>query len=147
MNSRSYLKLIPKTSINRYISKYYAINTPINDELPADWHPYCWYSEKQNEYIELMDNYFLKDVGIIYGTIPFTKEKVYIATYPRAVVDILYMYLQNGLDINKFGRNIANEFLTESEKQEMFSMLIEFNKHIDILDYIKSEFPKEYLKV
>lgn len=140
-----YLKVIPKTSIDNYISKYYALNTRINSNLPADWHSDCWYSNKRNENIELTHNYFLKSRGIIYTSIPFSKDKVYIATYPRAIVDIIYTYLEKGLNINKFCRNIADEFLTDEEKEEMFYMLLEFNKHINILEYIKNQFPKEYL--
>lgn len=147
MSELKYLKKIPKTSINKYVSKYYALNTPIGDKLPADWHPYCWFTDEYGEEIELMDNWSLGESGILYKKIPFSKTPVYIASYPRAVVDILFMYHTNGLDICKFGKNLANEFLTSDEKKEMFVLLIKMNKNIDISEYIKNEFPKGYYEM
>ena len=51
------------------------------------------------------------------------------------------------MDINKFGRDLKNEFLTEEEQKEMFDLLMEFNKHINIESYIKNQFPVEYYKM
>lgn len=147
MYKYQFIKKIPKTTMNRYISKYYALNSEIDGKLPADWHPYCWECETNDEYIDLMDNYFLGEKGILFTKIKFSDSPVYIATFPRAVVDILYDLIKNNMDINNFGRDLKKEFLTEEEQKEMFDLLIEFNNHINIESYIKNQFPVEYYKM
>ena len=43
-----YLKKIGNTSIDNYISGYYALNLPDKDGIIADWHPrQYWYSLKK----------------------------------------------------------------------------------------------------
>ena len=138
-----YLKKIPETSKELYISGYEALNTPDSSGVPADWHPRLyWYSEVEGEYIKLYSNPILGDEGIEERSLIYAKEKVFIATHVRAMADLVF-HTEN-LDILT---GFVNDYaFDEKQKEEVFNMLMLINKHKNIDNFIKYEMPKQYLR-
>jgi len=138
------IRKIPKTSFENYISGYYALNTPDKNGMTADWHSYYyWRTENNSNDIELFKNNFvLENDGIEYRKIIWSDEKVYIATFARAIADLLIR--QNGKI--KSLTNCVDDFLTDKEAEELYGYCLKIHKKIDISEFIKREFPKKYVK-
>lgn len=138
-----YLKVIGNTSIDNYISGYYALNLPDKDGIIADWHPrQYWYSLKENDKIPLFNtNNIFGIEGIEFRTIgnfSLDKEKkYYIANHIRAIADLTVTLS----DINEL-RGCTNDWLQgEGQILELYNLLLKI-KHKDIDWFLKEEFPK-----
>lgn len=134
-------KKIPETSLEKYISGFEALNIVSENGLTADWHPITFWTGKNDEEIPLYQNYILKDKGISLRKIPYSEEPVFIANFPRAIADLIYYEYEK--TPHRF-RNIANDFLSEKEKKELFEYLLEIRKEKNIEDFLIQEFSKEY---
>lgn len=136
------IRKIPKTSYNKYISGWYALNTP-KDGYTADWHPLLyWSANNDKDVIELTDNYFLGNKAIEYRDIKWSDKKEYIASYPRAIADLVY-YSEDPMLYYKY---IINDMLGDDDRLNAFKLLLEVSKHKDIHEFMIHEFPIEYTK-
>ncbi len=141
-----YLKNIPKTSLENYISGYEALNTPDKNRNVADWHPQLyWFSSKENEKLKLYtQNEILKDLGIEKRTITYPiKKEVYIANFPRAIVDLILTlnnYRVKGL------YNAKEDFLNKEETEVLYKYLYKLKDIERIGQYLKYEFAKRYME-
>lgn len=139
-----YLKVLPQTYLNNYISGYYALNTPDTDGIPADWHPNMyWYSYDENDIVPLYNtNDIFGTQGIEYRKVNYFScifyDKVYIASHVRAIADLV-VTLSN-IDVL---RGCVNDWLrTEKQEWELYNMLL---KADNIEWFLKEEFTKFYL--
>ena len=138
-----YLKKIPETSLEKYISGYEALNTPDSSGVPADWHPRLyWYSKKEGEVLKLYNNTKLGNRGIEERYIPYINKKVFIANHPRAIADLVM--LTNNLDTLT---GCVDDFaFDEEQKRELLMLLLEVGKYKDIEWFIKYELTKLYFE-
>ncbi|EKU77405.1 hypothetical protein [Veillonella seminalis] len=151
-----YLKTIPETDKNNYISGWYSLNASTNKEKAVDWHSLGhWYSKKENEILETTKyNPILKYKGIYYGELTFPIiKKVYIASHVRAILDIIYKTITTEKTQEQFNQlnflkgDIYNFFPEEKDRQNIFSLLIEMQtktNSIQLKNFIRNELPKEY---
>lgn len=136
-----YYKKVPKTTPERYISGYEALNVVDENGLTADWHPLTFWTSTTQEEIPLYENPLLKEKGISFRKIPFSEEMVYIANFARAIADLIYHEYETHPCLF---RNIAEDFLSKEERAELFGYLLEIRKEKEIDEFLIQEFPKEY---
>lgn len=86
------------------------------------------------------ENAPLKMLGIKERFIPFMQEKCYVASYARAIADLVY------LDKTTQLRYCAKDFLNDDEKQELFDYLKIINKTKNVEEFMKLELTKLYFK-
>jgi len=142
-----FMKELPVTSMDLYISGYYALNLPDADGIPADWHPETyWCSNKQGVKVQL---YRSKDFpwGIqdieqrridYYSCAKY--DKVYMATHVRAIADLVVTapYLE-------VLRGCTRDWLRTNEQvEQLYNMLKDVP---GISWFLKDEFTKLYLGV
>lgn len=137
-------KRVPKTSITEYISGWESLNTKVGDSY-ADWHPMqYWLDTGGNEEIKLYSNPILGEDGVVKLKIPYSNELVFIATYPRALADLVYTATINEKSLNPF-RKEYNSLLNDEEiikYRNYLEKMAEEHKAID--EFLKNEFPKWY---
>ncbi len=141
-----YKKILPKTSENYYISGWEALNIPYENGETADWHPQVYlFSNKKNEKIKLYNNNeILKNEGISKRIITYPKYKeVYIANFPRAIVDLLLTCKDYQIGNLK---NAKNEFLNKKEIKILYNYLVKLKNNPKIEEYLKYEFTTKYFK-
>lgn len=142
-----FMKDLPMTSVDLYISGYYALNIPDVDGIPADWHPEIyWYSNMQGVKVDL---YCSKDLpwgmqDIEYRQVDYYScakyDKVYIATHVRAIADLVITvpYLE-------VLRGCTRDWLrTSKQAEQLYDMLKDVQ---GISWFLKEEFTKLYLGV
>lgn len=87
-----FLKKVPKTDKNNYISGFESLNIVSKTGVMRDWHPQSYLTiSNDDEYIELYHgNDILGDYGIECRDIPYLNAKnVYIANHFRAYIDYI----------------------------------------------------------
>lgn len=109
--------------------------------LTADWHPLTFWTSTTQEEIPLYENPLLKEKGISFRKIPFSEEMVYIADFSRAIADLIYHEYETHPCLF---RNIAEDFLSQEERAELFGYLLDIRKEKEIDEFLIQEFPKEY---
>lgn len=139
---QEYIKSIPETSFQSYISGWEALNVKDIHGFPADWHwKQYWVSCSANDTIPLYENPILGALGIEHREICFSKgEKVYIADFPRAFADLVYFCEDPVYQL----RWTANELLTVEEKQTAFAYILRFREEKELHEYLTIQFPGEY---
>lgn len=137
-------KRVPKTSIDNYISGWEALNTGGLHGF-SDWHTLnYWMITGEDNEIKLFDNKILNSDGIEYRFINYCDEKVFIASHPRALADLVYKSALNNENLDKY-INISKDLLTEEERDKYWLLLSNLSKYYnEIDDFRKHEFPKRY---
>jgi len=143
-----YLKKLPVTSINNYISGFYALNVPDEDGIPADWHPQLyWYSLNKDDTVLLYNtNNIFGTEGVQNKVVNYFScsayDKVYIATHVRAIADLAATLP----DISVL-RGCTNDWLrTEEQEWELYKMLLKLNDIDSNIEwFLKEEFTKFHL--
>ena len=142
-----YLKKLPLTSIDQYISGYYALNIPDKDGIPADWHPRLyWFSVNKNETVPLYNtNSIFGTQGIHYRKVDCFScagyDKVYIADHVRAIADLVATLP----DISVL-RGCVNDWLrTEEQERQLYNMLLKIDKIGKTGWFLREEFTKFYI--
>lgn len=152
-----YLKKVPPTDINNYISGFEALNIVSSSGKMRDWHPLAYLSaDNNNEYLDLYKgNSILGDYGIEHRDIPFLKAKgVYIANHFRAYID--YILKVNSLAKDKklpalkeILWTVRDFFDNDEEYRELYRLLKIVKPILDTEIYkeiIMTDFAKLYLE-
>lgn len=155
MNKSLYLKQIPNTSLNSYISGLEALNLKTDLYDSIDWHRLgVLYSHKQNDLITTFkSNTILGDAGIIKQYIILANKQSFVAKPTRAIVDLIFSII-NSSDItykkrrlNMLRGDIYNLFPDDLERKNIASLLIKIIKATnskELQDFFKEEMPKEF---
>ncbi|WP_086227755.1 hypothetical protein [Campylobacter sp. P0109] len=123
--------------MKEYISGWEALNIPNEKGLVADWHPLCFLSNKDDikkyKYNEILGN-----KGIKKHFIPMLNRDEYVASFARAIADLVYMKEFTGL------KNCVRDYLDDEDEKELFGYLksINFDKEVDY--FMKYELTKLY---
>ena len=155
MNETLYLKQIPNTSINNYISGLEALNLKTNLYNPIDWHRLgVLYSHKQNDFIPTFKfNSILGNAGIIKQHIILANKQSFIAKPIRAIVDFIYSIINSSDIINKKRKlhmlrgDIYNLFPNDLDRKNIASLLIKIinaTNSKELETFFKEEMPKEF---
>lgn len=138
------LKKIPETSYDRYVSGWYALNIPKSDGSVADWHPLLYWlstSEKEETVPLTSASPILGRRGIEYREITYPyKAKVHIATFPRALADLILWGDEQTLQTL---RGCGDDYLSEEEEEEFYHYLKLINEHKDIGEFILYQCTKQ----
>jgi hypothetical protein len=130
----------PRTTPERYVSGYTALNLPSPEGTTGDWHPLgCFYAHPsdpnpiasifgEGENAEKNTNNIFGTYGIyersawfLKNDIPFEGNNCYVANHCRAILDVIYYHLLRAPDLYSL-RCISDEMLdTENQKGELFS--------------------------
>ncbi|MGX2972643.1 hypothetical protein [Helicobacter sp. T3_23-1059] len=125
----------------QYISGWQALNIQSEQGHIADWHSNVYFKDfKPTEMYQYDENSPLKMLGIKKRFIPFLQESHFVASYARAIADLVY------LDKTAQLRYCARDFLNDEEKQELFSYLKIINQTKNVENFIKLELASLYLK-
>jgi len=122
-----------------YISGWEALNIPDKNGKTADWHP-MYYFSKNRELKKYSFNQILCDKGIEKRYIPFLQREEYIASFARAIADLVYN--ENTKEL----KNCVYDFLDENEAQELFLYLKIINQFKDVESFMKYELTTIYFK-
>lgn len=122
-----------------YLSGWEALNISRLDGTTADWHPLLYFSDK-NSIKTYEKNEILGDLGIQKRYIKLLDKEEYVASYARAIADLVYSGNTDGL------KNCVRDYLDNDEELELFGYLklINTNKKVD--DFMKFELTKLYFK-
>ena len=145
-------KKIPKTTKDKYISGWEALNIPIDNKGAVDWHPVQYFhTDDPNQYIKLYDSdNILGDIGINKKHILFpSNEWVYIADTTRAIIDILITVEQDFMIKSLYG--CRYDFLNEDEENMLWERIVyliqnNHSKKDRLLSFLRKEFPIRYKK-
>ena len=155
MNKSLYLKQIPNTSLNSYISGLEALNLKTDLYDSIDWHRLgVLYSHKQNDLITTFkSNNILGDAGIIKQYIILANKQSFVAKPTRPIVELIFTII-NSSDItykkrrlNMLRGDIYNLFPDDLERKNIASLLIKIIKATnskELQDFFKEEMPKEF---
>lgn len=139
-----HLKRLSQTSIDNYISGFYALNIPDIDGIPADWHPNIyWYSFDRNDMVPLYNTNNIFGIwGIEHRKVDYFSctfyDKVYVANHVRAIAD-LAVTLE---DISVL-RGCVNDWLrTEKQEWELYNLLLKLE---NMEWFLREEFTKFHL--
>lgn len=122
-----------------YLSGWEALNIPRLDGTTADWHPLLYFSDK-NSIKTYESNEILGDLGIQKRYIKILDKEEYVASYARAIADLVYSGDIDGL------KNCVRDYLDEDEEIELFGYLKLINKSQMVDDFMKFELTKLYFK-
>lgn len=132
--------------MNNYISGWEALNIPYETGEVADWHPVNFlYSNTENKQIKLYSrNELLGDFGIKKRIIkyPVIKE-VYIADFPRAILDLLLTLKKDELSCLN---NSVNDFLNNSDREKLYKFLLTIKDIPQVYNFLKYEFTNKFYK-
>lgn len=145
-------KKIPKTTKDKYISGWEALNIPIDNKGAVDWHPVQYFhTNNPNQYIKLYDrDNILGDIGISKKHVSFpSNELVYIADTTRAIIDILITVKQDFMIKSLYG--CRYDFLNEIDENVLWERIIyliknNHSKKDRLLSFLRKEFPIRYKK-
>lgn len=144
-----FLKTIPTTSIDSYISGWELLNSSNREFIFEDWHTLdYWYSKVQNKTLKTYKkNHIFKDFGVKEREfIAPTKGIFYSANKVRALADLIFEALEGSnpnLYLNRLAGDIDN-FLDDFEKKELITLLEPLLINEELLNFIKKEMPKQY---
>lgn len=122
-----------------YLSGWEALNIPRLDGTTADWHPLLYFSDK-NSIKTYESNEILGDLGIQKRYIKILEKEEYVASYARAIADLVYSGNIDGL------KNCVRDYLDNDEELELFGYLKLINKSQMVDDFMKFELTKLYFK-
>ena len=122
-----------------YLSGWEALNIPRLDGTTADWHPLLYFAYK-NSLKTYESNEILGDLGIQKRYIKILDKEEYVASYARAIADLVYSGDIDGL------KNCVRDYLDEDEEIELFGYLKLINKSQMVDDFMKFELTKLYFK-
>ncbi len=122
-----------------YLSGWEALNIPRLDGTTADWHPLLYFSDK-NSIKTYESNEILGDLGIQKRYIKILDKEEYVASYARAIADLVYSGNIDGL------KNCVRDYLDNDEELELFGYLKLINKSQMVDDFMKFELTKLYFK-
>lgn len=123
-----------------YISGWEALNIPDEKKMIADWHPLHFLSSDKKLQMYAY-NPILKDEGISRRFIPMLQREEYVANYPRAIADLVYLDKTQGL------QNCCYDFLDEAEEKELYELLKKLlPAKAKVKDFIKYELTKFYCR-
>lgn len=122
-----------------YLSGWEALNIPRLDDTTADWHPLLYFSDK-NSIKTYESNEILGDLGIQKRYIKILDKEEYVASYARAIADLVYSGNIDGL------KNCVRDYLDNDEEIELFGYLKLINKSQMVDDFMKFELTKLYFK-
>lgn len=125
-----------------YISGWQALNIPNENGITADWHwqNYFTNDRKPLEIFYLDSHNPLKREGIKKHYVPFLNDTHYIASFARAIADLVYNDRFTQLQY------CANDFLNEKEQKELYKYLKIINKSKNVEHFMKYELTKMYFK-
>lgn len=144
-----FLKNIPTTSSDNYISGWELLNSSNKEFIFEDWHTLdYWYSKDENKPLKTYKmNPIFKDVGIKEREfIAPTKGIFYAADKVRALADLIFEALEESKPIvylNRLTGDIDN-FLDDFEKKELLTLLKPLFTNEELSNFIKKEMPKQY---
>lgn len=101
-----------------YLSGWEALNIPDEKGLIADWHPALYF--KDNEPLKFYSNEknpILQDMGIKKRFIPMLNKSYYVASFARAIADLIYNEEFKEL------KNCSYDFLSNEDERELFKYL------------------------
>lgn len=126
----------------QYISGWEALNLPNNQGVIADWHFKLYFSDNNKYRIyQSDDNKILKHLGIEQRYIPILDKNCHIASFARAIADLVYIKETKGL------KNCVSDYLDSSDELELFQYLKKISKdREDIKIFMKEELTKLYFK-
>lgn len=144
-----FLKNIPTTSSDNYISGWELLNSSNKEFIFEDWHTLdYWYSKIQNKTLKTYkNNPIFKDFGVKEREfIAPTKGLFFAANKVRALADLIFEALGESnpsLYLNRLSGDIDN-FLEEFEKKELLTLLEPLLINKELLNFVKKEMPKQY---
>lgn len=123
----------------RYISGWEALNLPNEKGLTADWHFANFFKPSQN-FKMYQTNKILGDLGIKKRFIPLLNGEYYIASFARAIADLVYLNKTQGL------KNCVNDFLDSNDEMELFTYLKMINTQKSVESFMRLELTKLYFQ-
>lgn len=124
-----------------YLSGWEALNIPDENGLIADWHPSLYFKDNQPLKFYLnKENPILQNMGIKKRFVPMLNKSYYIASFARAIADLLY----NG-EFKEL-KNCSYDFLTTKDEKELFTYLKLIKDRNGIENFMKYELTKLYFE-
>lgn len=157
MNGTLYLKKIPNTSPDNYISGLEALNLKTNLHDSIDWHRLgILYSHNQDDILTTFKaNKILGNSGIIEQHILLANKQSFIAKPSRAIVDLILSIFNSSDTVYKKRRlnmlrgDIYNLFPNDLDRKNIASLLIKAinaTNSKELNEFFKREMPKEFFK-
>ena len=123
----------------KYLSGWEALNIPNERGLTADWHSSLLHN-KPLKFYETKDCPIWQEKGISLRFVPSLQETYYVASFARAIADLVYNGKFAGL------QNCAYDFLDEQDEEELFAYLTQLREKKEIDNFMKYELTKLYFK-
>lgn len=124
----------------RYISGWEALNVPNEQGLAADWHFENFFKPNQNFKMYDNNNAILHNLGIKKRFIPLLNGEYFVASFARAIADLVYLNQTQGL------KNCVNDFLDSNDELELFEYLKMINTQKSVESFIRLELTNLYFK-
>lgn len=125
----------------QYISGWQALNVQSENGHIADWHSDLYFKNfKPIDIYKFDKNSPLGMQGIKKRFIPYMQKTCYVASFARAIADLVYLGQTSGL------RYCAKEFLNDEDKKELFKYLKIINKTKNVEEFMKMELTKLYFE-
>lgn len=124
----------------RYISGWEALNVPNEQGLSADWHFENFFKPNQNFKMYDNNNAILHNLGIKKRFIPLLKGEYFVASFARAIADLVYLNQTQGL------KNCVNDFLDSNDELELFEYLKMINTQKSVESFMRLELTDLYFK-
>lgn len=123
----------------QYLSGFQALNVPNEKGMIADWHSLSYLNPNKIVMYE-SENNPLRERGIRYCLVPTLQGHYNVASFARAIADLLY-----------FGKNeelkgCINDFLDSNDELELFELLKDLPQTEMIKHFLKYELTKLYFK-
>lgn len=123
----------------KYLSGWEALNIPTENGETADWHPNLYFN-KDVKFYDTLD-FDLGNIGIKYRYVKALNGYFYVASFARAIADLVFLNQMNDL------KNCVNDFLNDEEEVELYNYLKNINKNKNVENFIKFELTKFYFGV
>ncbi|ASY39707.1 hypothetical protein [Taylorella equigenitalis] len=125
----------------QYISGWEALNIKNEKGLTADWHPLNYFQMNKPFKLYTLDKSMpLGTKGIKLRYIPFLKKQYYVASFARAIADLVYFDDSYGL------KNCVYDFLDDEDTNELYSYLKIINQTKNVEQFMKYELTKLYFR-
>ncbi|AEP36901.1 nucleotidyl transferase AbiEii/AbiGii toxin family protein [Taylorella asinigenitalis] len=125
----------------QYISGWEALNITNEKGLTADWHPLNYFQKDKPFKLYTLDKCMpLGTKGIKLRYIPFLKNRYYVASFARAIADLVYLDQCYGL------KNCVYDFLDEKDAKEIYDYLKIINKTKNVEQFMRYELTKLYFE-
>lgn len=125
--------------MKKYLSGWQALNIPNEKGMTADWHPLLHLNEPLKFY-STEDNPLLKDRGITKKFVPLLNQSYYVASFARAIADLLYNEEFKEL------QNCSYDFLDSEDEKELFEYLKLLKNKKGVENFMKYELTKLYFE-